>query len=350
MMKQVHDPIHQKLHFQYRPHKIVSASNLIPFEHRELTRQTAIEKPRIAKFSKRKWQLHNENLQKDAFLSLKFCEVDLALNKMEIDDLLVTSEGGQSHPHFVAYKLAREQDPTFLNSPQFKRYFLMANDYDTQKTVKSLVRYLKDKLLTCGRGNMNRNFLSPDEVGLVAQPVLSSSRNVRQRTENRAACDGSIMNESLLSLDLFSVPDAESVFEWELCGGRLETAEPEARSVGVISPLNMEIKFVLDKDVRTEDVLLGRGRKHPGNDKFRHLVSVNYDEYEAAIKQEQTKIAKEVVKTIIERGGRFLTKNVTESTWIEIDFLKARLKVAHTFRSVRKQRKRAEAKKAAQQK
>ena len=234
-MKQVRDLIHQKLQFQYRPHKIVSASNLTPFEHRELTRQTTSGKPRMANFSKRKWQLHDERLQKDAFLSLKLCEVDLALNKMEIDDLLATSEGGRSHPNFVAYKLACEQDPTFVNSPQFKIYFLKANNYDAPKAAKSLVRYLKDKLLKFGRGNMNRNFLSPDEVGLVPQPVLSSSsRNVKQRTEKRAACDGSIMNESLFTMD-FSAPDTESVFEWELCG-HLETPETEARSVGVVSP------------------------------------------------------------------------------------------------------------------
>ena len=112
----------------------------------------------------------------------------------------------------------------------------------------------------------------------------------------------------------------------------------------------MEIRFVLDEDVQAEDVLLGRGRKHPGNDRFRDLVNGYFDEYEAAKKQEQTKIAEEVVETIIKGGGRFLVKNVIENEWTEIAFLTARRKVAHTLRSIRKKRKRAEDKKAAQQK
>ena len=116
------------------------------------------------------------------------------------------------------------------------------------------------------------------------------------------------------------------------------------------------IKLVHDRNVRAEDVLLGRGRKHPGNDRFRELVNGYFDEYEASKKSRQTKIATEVVKTIMDDGGRFLEKPPKKSSlkdekiWTEIEFRKARLKVAHTFRSIRKQRKKKEAEKAAAKK
>ncbi len=202
---------------------------------------------------------------------------------------------------------------------------------------------------------------------------------MKKQSEKKAGCDGSIMNESLGTLN-FSEADADSVLEWELCG-QPEKANIVSHNVGVVSnsssrnvsPLNMQIyvnpdisfsdqvistpvQLVPDHDVCAEDVLLGRGRKHPGNDHFRELVNGYFDEFEASKKHRQTEITKEVVETIMGYGGRFLEKPLTKSsskdekTWAEIEFQKARLKVAHTFRSVRKQRKKKKAKEAANMK
>ena len=95
--------------------------------------------------------------------------------------------------------------------------------------------------------------------------------------------------------------------------------------------------------VRPNDVLLGRGRKHPGNDHFRKVVAAWFDTYESSKKHEQTKIAREVVRTITNDGGRFLVKAKKSPTnsdeWVQIDFSEARLKVAHTFRTIRKARR-----------
>jgi hypothetical protein len=92
--------------------------------------------------------------------------------------------------------------------------------------------------------------------------------------------------------------------------------------------------------VRPNDVLLGRGRYHPGNVDFRKRVATCFDEYEASKKQKQTRIARQIIQTIVNDGGRFLTKPPTKSdSWEEIDLDEARLKVAHTFRSVRKTRR-----------
>jgi hypothetical protein len=95
--------------------------------------------------------------------------------------------------------------------------------------------------------------------------------------------------------------------------------------------------------VRPNDVLLGRGRKHPGNDHFRKVVAAWFDTYESSKKHKQTKIAREVVRTITNDGGRFLVKAKKSPTnsdeWVQIDFSEARLKVAHTFRTTRKARR-----------
>lgn len=84
------------------------------------------------------------------------------------------------------------------------------------------------------------------------------------------------------------------------------------------------------------DVLLGRGKplqKHHGNLHYHFVIEGYHDRYEKAMKLEKTQIAKFIVDTIQELGGRFLKQD--EAGWVEIDDEAARTKVSHTFRNHR---------------
>jgi hypothetical protein len=100
-----------------------------------------------------------------------------------------------------------------------------------------------------------------------------------------------------------------------------------------------EIK--VEVEAMTRDILLGRGKplqRHPGNVRFRELIACHAGKYELGDRFQKTVIAADVVATIRESDGRFL-KPYGEGGWGEIDDNTARLKVAHTFRTLRKYKK-----------
>jgi hypothetical protein len=85
------------------------------------------------------------------------------------------------------------------------------------------------------------------------------------------------------------------------------------------------------------DVLLGRGKLiqgHVGNQCYRTIIESHRGRYEQALKVEKTFIAKEIVQTVKNVGGRFL-KQKTDGGWVEVDTEVARDKVSHSFRNRR---------------
>ena len=113
------------------------------------------------------------------------------------------------------------------------------------------------------------------------------------------------------------------------------------------------------------DVILGRGKtlhQHPGNVRFRHILEMNHEEYEAAGKYAKTAIAEKILRIIHDSGGRFLqpakqpekslssntnskkrssnsntqpAKSASTTAYEEIDHLTARNKVSFTYRTMR---------------
>jgi hypothetical protein len=87
-----------------------------------------------------------------------------------------------------------------------------------------------------------------------------------------------------------------------------------------------------------DDVLFGRGKtvvEHPGNTRFRQVVDVYMNQYEAAGRLEKTCIAEIIVRMVKDSSGRFL-KREDGGEWEEVDDATARKKVAHAFRNRRK--------------
>lgn len=90
--------------------------------------------------------------------------------------------------------------------------------------------------------------------------------------------------------------------------------------------------------IQPNDVLFGRGKtvvEHPGNIRFRKIVGMQMDQYEAASRLEKTCITEKIVQTIHESDGRFLKRDVG-GDWEEVDQETARKKVGHAFRNRRK--------------
>lgn len=92
------------------------------------------------------------------------------------------------------------------------------------------------------------------------------------------------------------------------------------------------------------DVIMGRGRHNknkPGNQKLNQLLESYLDEYEASDKFQKTVLSEVVVSEMKEGGSRFLIreKRKTLETWVEVSLEKARDKVAHDFRNLRRSAK-----------
>jgi hypothetical protein len=85
------------------------------------------------------------------------------------------------------------------------------------------------------------------------------------------------------------------------------------------------------------DILFGRGcpiRDNPGNLGLLFLVEKKRSVYDAADKQEKTRISLEIVRMLKAKPSRFLKKNAS-GIWEEVDEDMARLKVSHAFRTMR---------------
>ena len=91
------------------------------------------------------------------------------------------------------------------------------------------------------------------------------------------------------------------------------------------------------------DVICGHSptyRLQPGNVWLRGRVSVDYDRYERASKQEKARLSGMIVEEVGQRGGHFLKKNTHSDVWEPLSYLDAHDKVASMFRSERKRRRR----------
>lgn len=102
------------------------------------------------------------------------------------------------------------------------------------------------------------------------------------------------------------------------------------------------------------DVLQGRGQgvqRHPGNEKYRHLVHVNKRIYAQCPRQDKVKISKGIVAAIREFGGRFLILDERTSVYSDIGDKKATEKTSQALRegqkAIRKQIYEEEARMAA---
>lgn len=87
---------------------------------------------------------------------------------------------------------------------------------------------------------------------------------------------------------------------------------------------------------RETDVLCGRGGKalrHPGNQTYRRLVTLNKGLYTTCLKAEKLKISKSIVAAVREQKGRFLEKNTDGSeSWYDIEDKKAVEKTSQALR------------------
>eukprot|EP00581_Thalassiosira_minuscula_P013992 CAMPEP_0183716376 /NCGR_PEP_ID=MMETSP0737-20130205/10325_1 /TAXON_ID=385413 /ORGANISM="Thalassiosira miniscula, Strain CCMP1093" /LENGTH=134 /DNA_ID=CAMNT_0025945643 /DNA_START=221 /DNA_END=625 /DNA_ORIENTATION=+ len=93
-----------------------------------------------------------------------------------------------------------------------------------------------------------------------------------------------------------------------------------------------------DNKPTQSDVLLGRGigtNRHPGNIRFRAIVSEHAEAYAASTKKEKMSISKSIVnavKTNLNPPGRFLEKSVDTGMWHEVTQKRALEKTAQALR------------------
>ncbi|CAJ1964311.1 unnamed protein product [Cylindrotheca closterium] len=90
-----------------------------------------------------------------------------------------------------------------------------------------------------------------------------------------------------------------------------------------------------DACISENDVLCGRGgatNTHIGNKRFRAIVAEYQEVYLGARKKEKAQIASRVVERIRQNGGRFLKRDTTTDTWVEVPSKKALGKTGQALR------------------
>jgi len=102
------------------------------------------------------------------------------------------------------------------------------------------------------------------------------------------------------------------------------------------SAIEPEILESIDiKEPSDVDVLCGRkfaALRHPGNQTYRYLVSLNKELYITCLVTEKIKVSRSIVAAIREQGGRFLTKDENKGTWFDIGDKKAIEKTSQALR------------------
>jgi hypothetical protein len=95
------------------------------------------------------------------------------------------------------------------------------------------------------------------------------------------------------------------------------------------------------------DVLLGRGKKytaHPGNEQLQSVLNTHSVQYNSTTsRNEKTAITQRIVHTVqttSEPPGRFLKFDKYANGWVEVDDVRARIKVSHAIRYASRYKKR----------
>lgn len=85
-------------------------------------------------------------------------------------------------------------------------------------------------------------------------------------------------------------------------------------------------------------VVVDTTRKKSGNRKLSQLLESYAEEYEASDKFQKTVMSEVVVSKMHEDGSRFLVRegDKKQGLWVEVSVDKARDKVAHDFRNIRR--------------
>ena len=88
-----------------------------------------------------------------------------------------------------------------------------------------------------------------------------------------------------------------------------------------------------------KDVLLGRGKGpscHPGNVRFREIVTKYQEEYNNTPRYKRYDTPKEITRLLLEDGVRFLRKADGGNGWVECDVAEVEKKVKQVFRTQKK--------------
>jgi hypothetical protein len=92
------------------------------------------------------------------------------------------------------------------------------------------------------------------------------------------------------------------------------------------------------------DVLCGSGSTkavHPGNKRFRLVVSQHYADYALAVsKTEKMKVSRRIMKEVVAAGARFLKKNTGSHAWHVADIKVGKDKISHCLREIKNRKSR----------
>jgi len=133
-------------HIDLESDAIKHESKRLNYEERESAEKTVLGFSKTTMSILNRCSPHNAGnrfgglIENPKFLEQKF---------KELDEDIKTMENGASASDlelFAAYKLAREQDPIYVDHPLFKIGYLRAARYNTRRAARRILNYLREKL------------------------------------------------------------------------------------------------------------------------------------------------------------------------------------------------------------
>jgi len=95
----------------------------------------------------------------------------------------------------------------------------------------------------------------------------------------------------------------------------------------------------MEDDINDKDVYCGRDKRshiHPGNKRFRKLITEHRESYQTAVlREEKTRITAQIIEIVHKYGGRFMKSDEKSGKWFEVSEAYAHDKVSHALRSAK---------------
>ncbi len=176
----------------------------------------------------------------------------------------------------------------------------------------------------------------PSSEPITPSTDLLSFANILTSLRSNSSPEAPIVDphDRLQALTTFAASSLSAISHKEKNPKKVKTSRKE--NLRYASPIVQS----LEKYCRKSDIVFGRGaplRQHPGNIKFRKIVSKYNKRYGEASKHEKTTIIQNVIRELQNTGAKFLimdeSSGVTEASSDDI-----RMKVSHRFRDFTKEK------------
>eukprot|EP00536_Pseudo-nitzschia_multiseries_P001200 jgi/Psemu1/2731/gm1.2731_g len=207
-------------------------------------------------------------------------------------------------------------DNDYVNSRNFRLTFLRCEFFDARKAAMRLTKYLDFVLEIFGNNlELLRRPIRLEDISPKAMKLLRSGclqlLPVRDNSGRRMFVTTAFEKE----YDVVDRIKSGTIHQWINIRAAIEKQRVQDGAL----PTNKNDTHIIECPA-FNDVALRPGRSylcHPGNVRFKELLSLYVDEHAAANRREKDRISWEIIEQIERKNGRFLEWDTNGGFWVE---------------------------------